>query len=227
MEINNETLGQSAEKVICDLCGLDSSDFAHRTNTKLESLLKPLITKALRELPKIVKHAGLQRGLRGKQSKSTVDFLAEDGSTISLKSNLRGSSKVCPSECGQPGQETFDHYFGHLYEKPVNYKKFKRLCLEKPHLMMPIYSEHLFSCDYLVWVTLGRNPRYRILSKTDIPRMDWEPRMFSFTKTLSTWNESCTLKYQGITIGEWQAHQHRHNYKFRFNFENLCRVISG
>ena len=65
MSINNETLGQTAEKVICDLSGLDSSHLNDRSDESYEKILTPLITKALNELPSVIRHAGLEEGKRG------------------------------------------------------------------------------------------------------------------------------------------------------------------
>ena len=225
MEINNETLGQTVEKAICDHCKLTSSSLDARSNTILYRRIEKLVEAALHELPPIVRHVGLERGSRGGQSKSAVDFIFANGQTLSVKTNLNKNSKVCPSECGQPGRDTFDLYFSHMYDKPVDYGKFKRLVIEKSHLMMPIYLDHLFDCDYLLWIYLGKVPGYRILRKIDIPKMQWLKNGFSFTKTLLTWNESCTVKYRGKSVGEFQAHQHRHNYKFRFNLKILCELL--
>ena len=91
MEINNETLGQTAEKVICDLTGLDSSDFAHRSHPALEVRITPIIQRALLNLPAITEHVGLERGSRGGQSKSTIDFYCGE-KTLSVKTHLPGSA---------------------------------------------------------------------------------------------------------------------------------------
>ena len=104
MTINNETLGQSAEKVICDLSGLDSSHFEDRSDKSYEEILKPIITKALNILPSVIKHAGLERGKRGGPSKSSMDFYLNEGQTLSVKTNKNSDMKVCPSEVGQSKQ---------------------------------------------------------------------------------------------------------------------------
>jgi hypothetical protein len=48
---------------------------------------------------------------------------------------------------------------------------------------------------------------------------------FSFTKNVRTWNESNTVKYNGVTIGEFQVHNHRDNFKFRFNMNGIYQLI--
>ena len=61
--------------------------------------------------------------------------------------------------------------------------------------------------------------------RRDINIFEWKKEKFSFSKTETNWNESCTVKYNGISLGEYQVHNHRNNYKFRFNFENLCSIL--
>ena len=101
MPINNETLGQSAEKVICDLSGLDSSHLKDRSDISYEEKLIPVITEALKELPKIESHTGLKKGLRGGHSKSKVDFILSQNETLSLKTNKSSNTMVCAPEVGQ------------------------------------------------------------------------------------------------------------------------------
>ena len=49
---------------------------------------------------------------------------------------------------------------------------------------------------------------------------------FTFTKqTVDEWNESNTVKYNGMSVGEFQVHKNRNCYKFRFNMPNLLRLI--
>jgi len=225
MEINNESYGLTAEKIICDIYGLDSRYFIHRSVPQLEPILIPTVEQACKSLPRIIKHVGLEKGDRGGQSKSTVDFICDNNKTLSVKTTLNSNCKVCPSECGQSGRETFDRYFGHLYQGSIDYYKFKSLCLNKSHQMMPIYLSHLFDCDYLLWLYCGKTCGYRILRKKDIPSFTWSKNRFSFSRGINTWNESSTVYYDRISIGEYQVHNHRHCYKFRFNLKNLCNLF--
>ena len=49
---------------------------------------------------------------------------------------------------------------------------------------------------------------------------------FTFTKNINSWNESCTVKYNEISLGEFQLHANRSpNKKFRFNMQNLCKIL--
>ena len=49
MSINNETLGQSAEKVICDLSEIDSTHLNKRINIMYEEKLMPTLSKAIND----------------------------------------------------------------------------------------------------------------------------------------------------------------------------------
>lgn len=226
---NNETLGISAEKVLCALSGLDYSTISHRSLLSFETRISSILEKALKELPQLTKYVGTKKGERGYQSKSPIDFITIDNKTLSVKTTMNSSFKLCPSECGQPGSETFDLYFGHLYDGPINYNKFKQLVLTKVDKMIPIYLDHLFDCDYMLLVCIDSpSDGYYIFKKKDLPSFTWDRKRFSFTKTsMSEWNESNTVKYDGISIGEFQAHNHRHSYKFRFHIMRLAEVMSA
>lgn len=227
MEINNETLGVAAEKVICDFSGLDASSIAHRSNAGLEIRILPLIQSALKLLPTLVKYQGDGRGYRGGQSKSTIDFTTIKGESLSVKTTKNSSFKLCPSECGQPGRETFDLYFGHLYQGKIDNSTFKQLVFAKVDQMLPIYLAHLFDCDYLLHVFIDSpSDGYRIFKKANLPQFKWNLNNFSFTRpSVSQWNESNTVRYNGITLGEFQVHNHRNSLKFRFNISNLAIVM--
>ena len=172
---------------------------------------------------------GLKGEAEGGKAGALIDFSCENGETISVKTT-RNSYKICPSECGQPGADTFDEYFRHLYDDPddrISHQKFKTLCLAKSHEMMPIYLEHLFDCDYLLWLYFSEKDKgFKIIRRSDVSFFKWEKDEFSFTKDINSWNESCTVKYDSVTIGEYQVHHNRNNYKFRFNMRNLCKLLA-
>ena len=52
------------------------------------------------------------------------------------------------------------------------------------------------------------------------------PELITFSRTtIETWNESSSVKYNGVPIGEFQIHNNRNCVKFRFHFKNLCDMI--
>jgi len=223
---NTEELGMTAEKVICDLSGIDSLHIEHRANTELEKEIKPVMRDALEELPDIKESVGQEKGEKGGLTKNRSDFKCENGETIEVKTT-KSSWKLCPHKCGQPGDETFDEYFGHLYDGKINYEKAKKLVINKFHEMMPIYLENLFDNDYLLFLYFtGKNRGYEIIEKENLPDFDeWEEDDFSFTQTVESWNESCTIRYDGTSIGEFQLHSNRNCYKFRFQIKKLSRIL--
>lgn len=157
-----------------------------------------------------------------------VWFYFKGDKTLSLKTNT--GKMVCPPEVGQPTASTFYLYFNHL--TPENYVDeiiFKKMVLENVDKMLPIYINHMFSSDYLLWVYKKNDSfDYMILDSNYAKDIEWDKTKLSFTRdTLEMWNESTTLKYDGISIGEFQYHKNRDCYKFRFNLENFIKVVEG
>lgn len=219
----NETFGMTAEKAICDIFNLDYPDnFKTRCDPALQKEITPTIRNAFAELPKAVKHTGSEKGERGKESKCSYDFLLEGDRTLSVKTNT--GKMVCPPEVGQPGAETCYLYFKDYIDGDcVTPESFKTMVFNHIADIMPIYVSHLFDSDYLLWVFRnGKKYDYRVFGSEYAQNVIWEKDGFSFTKpTLEDWNESNTVKYNGVTIGEFQVHRNRACYKFRFNLSNL------
>lgn len=244
MSINNETLGQTAEKVICDLSGLNSYNLAHRSNEIYEAILLPLIKKALNDLPPIKRHSGLERGKN--QKKSSIDFWTNDNKTISVKTNIKGD-KQCPSRCGQAGAETFNNFFSHLYpayfNKNINFEKFEELFRTQFHKMIPIYLENLFDCNFMLWIFKIKNKwNYKIIKREIVPiNFDWNINDFRFSHIHRDWKNkghiSSTVKFFGKTgfdykygrapnsIGEFQVHKNRSGYKFRLFMQKYFKMF--
>ncbi len=224
---NNETFGITAEKVICDKFHLDyPKSFLKRYSPDLQKEIDPIIRKAFMELPRAVKHTGSDKGERGGDSKCSYDFMLEHNQTLSLKTNT--GKMVCPPEVGQPGADTCYLYFGKFVsENYIDNVNFKQMVFTNIDSILPIYLNHLFDSDYLLWV-FKKNGKYdfKVLNKNYASDFKWIKQNFSFTKTkIEEWNESNTLKYNGVSIGEFQVHKNRDCYKFRFNLENLIKVV--
>lgn len=68
---------------------------------------------------------------------------------------------------------------------------------------------------------------HKAISGESIEEFNWKKENFSFTKkTIEEWNESNTVKYNGISIGEFQVHTNRNCFKFRFNLKNLLGILN-
>ncbi len=231
-EINNETLGITAEKVICDIFNLEfPKKYNHRASIVYEEKLKPLIAGIFEKIPTPMQYTGNKVGLRGGSSKCSFDFLLEGNKTLSLKTNI--GKMVCPPEVGQPNSLTCYQYFKDLIsEDHIDKNIFKGMVYEQVGKMIPIYMEHLFDSDYLlrVFLSKGKIPifKYEIFEKKYGNDFKWETDSFDFSKpNIEDWNESNTLYYKKISIGEFQVHNNRNCYKFRFNFENLIKLIGN
>ena len=228
IKITTETLGMTAEKVICDLFDLEREDHINkRSSRSLENEIKPTIKEAFKYLPNAIEHSGSKSGERGGTSKSSYDFILEGNKTLSLKTNY--GKKVCPPEVGQPSEKTFMHYFGDLMNEEFSEDAFKRLVLNEVHKMMPRYLRHLLDSDYLLWVYKEKEDfNYKIIKSVNLDCLKWSREDFSFTRdSLETWKESTTVKYKGISMGEFQIHKSRNSYKFRFDMKKLLMILEN
>lgn len=226
---NNETLGMSAESAICEYFNLHQPDsFKTRCSPFIKKQLVSVVKEAFRIVPKAIRHTGSESGERGEQSKCSYDFLLEGGLTMSLKTNK--GKMVCPPEVGQPGAKTCKEYFKAFFPvdlPEVTNEEFKKMVYSHISDIMPIYVDHLFDSDWLLWIYLEKTDyAFKAINQLDIKEYKWEKEKFSFTRpTLEQWNESNRVKYEGLTIGEFQVHTHRSCFKFRFHLANLLTLI--
>lgn len=226
---NNETLGMSAESAICEYFHLQQpNSFLTRCSPSIKRELISVIKESFRIIPKAIRHTGSESGERGKQSKCSYDFVLESERTLSLKTNK--GKMVCPPEVGQPGEKTCSFYFKDFLPSGLSKltnEVFKDMVYEHIADIMPIYVEHLFDSDWLLWIYQEKTKyAFRAISRSDIKDIKWEKERFSFTKsTIEQWNESNTVKYDGLKIGEFQVHNHRSCFKFRFHLANLLTLI--
>lgn len=108
------------------------------------------------------------------------------------------------------------------------------MVLENVEKMIPRYLQHLFDSDYLLRIyedkdalLKGLSPfQFEIFEKNLGKDFNWIKSKFSFSKiNIEEWNESNTVYYDGISLGEFQVHNNRNCFKFRFNFRNLIKII--
>ncbi len=231
---NTETLGITAEKTICDIFNLEyPKNFFKRYSVEMQYQLQDTIEAAFQQLPSPIKHSGSTTGSRGGTSKCSYDFVLSGNKTLSLKTNI--GKMVCPPEVGQPNDKTAYLYFKDLIEEDhIDKNIFKKMVYEKIEYLLPIYLEHMFDSDYLLrlfenkdnFYLTGMPYDYEIYPKEFGRNYNWDKSKFSFSKkTIDEWNESNTLYYNGISIGEFQVHNNRNCYKFRFNFKNLITIL--
>lgn len=228
-KMTTETFGITAEKTICDLFKIEvPENYKGRSSNIIQAQMTPTIQEAFKHIPKAIRSTGAEQGERGANSKCSYDFVLEGEKTLSLKTTINGSM-ICPPEVGQPGAVTCYAYFEHLInETIITESNFKQMVLENVSNMLPIYLNHLLDSDYLLWIYKKKDIyNYKIFNANFAKSMVWEPSKFSFTKpSILDWNESNTLKYDGITLGEFQVHKARSSFKFRFNMLNLEKIIN-
>ncbi len=234
-QLNNETLGITAEKTVCDLFGLEyPKNFFNRYSVELQYLLSDIILYAFQSLPSPIRHCGSLKGDRGGNSKSSYDFILTGNKTLSLKTNI--GKKVCPPEVGQPNDKTCYLYFKNFVnDDHIDKVNFKQMVYNYIDELIPIYLSHMFDSDYMLRIrensknevlTTGYAYGFDIVEKDFGKDFKWEKEKFSFSQpAIDKWNESNTVSYAGISLGEFQVHNNRNCFKFRFNFDNLLKII--
>ena len=242
MSINNESVGISAEAAIAKSFDISiNPDYEERADKTIVDLLmendnvKRIFKKE--RIPDPVSHIA--------EGRSPIDFILTDNKSLSVKTNHDGLGKVAPQIIGQPTAETYftylEQYFSNFnVTEKLNaeglkdtYKNrayiFKKFSIDNIAAVTEMYWKNLFDCDYYLHffnLYSYSNPldNYVLLGKAETPK--WDNDKFSFTQTLDSWNESNTLKYYGISIGEFQVHRNRNCFKFRFNMKGIIELYS-
>lgn len=238
---NNEEIGVSAEVAIADIFNVPINDaYRYRGNSDIINTLKPVVRNVFNtnNIPHPLKHIA--------EGQNPIDFLLSNNKTLSVKTNQRAIGKVAPQCIGQPTAETFFEYLKNAFNFNINYvlnsngfadtydnraKIFKKFAMEHTTELLKEYWINLFDCDYLVFFYNILTPTKHINNNLDcmvftkaINPINWDKSQISFTQTLNSWNESCTVKYHNISIGEFQVHTNRNCFKFRFNMSGILRL---
>lgn len=234
MIYNNEEIGISAEVAIAEYFNIYvSPQYKARSNKNIVRAIKEIVDGIFsnNEIPEPLKHIA--------ELQNPVDFLLKNNATLSVKTNHDKLGKAAPQTVGQPTSKTYFEYFkdiigpvppGLTYEEKS--MLFKKNSIENIHLVMPVYWKNIFDCDYLIYFynvinkngSISDRVSYRIFGKDKLG-INWVKDKFSFTQSIESWNESCTVKYDGVTIGEFQAHNNRDCFKFRFNMDKVEGLI--
>lgn len=230
-DFKTEVIGISTEVAIADAYSIAISDaYRIRGNDEVvrrtTEIIKDLFARF--NVPTPTRHIA--------EGQNPVDFEIGDDNTLSVKTNQK-QGKVAPQNIGQPTAKTFWQKLHHLADDEISNdpqqlrQMFKRVALSKPEVLIANYWENLFDCDYLAYFwgfldsrgDLKKSPQGLVLSKSESP--PWDPEFFTFSQTLASWNESNTVKYRGIAIGEFQVHNNRDCLKFRFNMESVLSIL--
>lgn len=237
---NNEEIGISAEIAIADTFGVPiDPQYRSRGNERIAYAMRPYIRDLFDRsfVPRPVLHTA--------QRQNSVDFVLENRQTLSVKTNKRELGKVAPQIIGQATAETFFDYFSGEYDiAAILYNAglrdtysnrvmiFKEIVFRDIDMLLYEYWRNLFECDYLISIYHILDKGGKISSHMDgivlqqSAPPDWDKSQITFTRTLASWNESCTVKYCGVSIGEFQAHRNRNCLKFRFDMKKIINFIS-
>ncbi|GHU58442.1 hypothetical protein AGMMS49975_25030 [Clostridia bacterium] len=229
-EYQTEVIGISAEIAIADAYGVRiNAAYRQRGNADIVSATLPVVKYAFSqyEIPMPIEHIA--------EGQNPVDFRLAENKTLSVKTNQKKLGKIAPQRVGQVSSQTYFNYFEEYYDDvPADYAErcllFKREVFNRIDVFARVYWDNLFDCDFLIhfYDFLSRSntvqtPSFIVLDKRVTPNFIYDN--FSFTKNANTWNESNTVKYNGVTIGEFQVHNHRDNFKFRFNMNGIYQLI--
>lgn len=240
--MNNETVGISAELAIADTFAVEISPiYRNRGNEDIADSISVIAEDVFEQLniPLPVEHIA--------ENQNPVDFILENEQTLSVKSNQQRLGLVAPQVIGQPTSET---YFAFLQDKfgfDVNrelrrlrlldtYENrayiFKYFSMDNICLMLDVYWQYMFHCDHYLhfynvldrFGGLTNNPQ--CIALKNLPNhVHWDPNLISFTQTVNTWSECNTLRYNRISIGQFQVHRNRNCLKFRFNIAGILKLI--
>ncbi len=95
-------------------------------------------------------------------------------------------------------------------------------------LVLYNYSGKVSSSAYFVGGFLEQIKDFNLSAERVFAIIDsdeFKKEKFTFTRDLDDWNESNTVKYEGINIGEFQVHKNRNSLKFRFDMRNLIKLL--
>jgi hypothetical protein len=224
-KITNETIGESAEKALCDLNNLSCNIESHRYQ---DDIVEKIYDSGIQQLLKnnnilLTKHIGKGNG--------PIDFEADDKS-LSLKTLKRKEGKICP-QGGQPTCKSFDEK-NNLISNTANKERKEAYIIRWNYLKENIgyylnkMQDQTFCCDYLLLISnCELNPKAELLknkhydfTKMDItytrekyeerPREGKKPAEFSTTV-------KGIINGKNVSIGEFQFHKNsRTEVKFRF-----------
>lgn len=236
-EINNSSLGDTAELAICNVFGLESGTNSDRLKNNSDKIILAAFEKHYSANKGILfplkptKYSGTEKRERGGHSKSGIDFFIENNKTLSVKTNKSKSFKVCPPEVGQPSPKTFDLHFSNKrwYDGDMNEEKFRILVKDKKKLSLLLseYVKFLNECDFLLWSLYlnDQNISSKLVGKNDLENIIFNPNLIYYSNDF-TEKSSVTIKYghENFSLGEFQVHSARNSLKFRFNFNNLLSI---
>lgn len=229
--MNNETFGITFQYAICEKYRLKNDISKSRIDYKLlDNFIKSnIINKIFRGKSKPIEFLSSSKKFTSKFIKKCPhNFLLDNDETFSVRT-FKGNNKMfAPKVVGQAGEDTFNHFFGDLYNEEINRKNFKHFCLTKINEILPIVVDYALVSDYNCWFYLDKGDyEFIILNRESLPDLTYNYADFTFTrKEEANWNESNTVKYKGKTVLELQLHNNRSGFKIRLHRENFPLLMT-
>jgi hypothetical protein len=216
---NNEELGMTCEKLICEKFNIESKIDAVRVNNNY------LIVSKIKKLLIINLDIKIHHGCENK----STDFETSDNKFLSVKTSFASNVKLCPQNIGQTTYKKLNSLFNFENLSSDESKNFKLNILNLQNIsnILNLYFNNLMCCDYLFFLDYKRNSSCLIdceKTKKHFQKFLNDSVKISFTRNDITWNESNTIKINNVSIGEFQIHKNRNCYKFRFNFLSLKKL---
>lgn len=228
--MNNETFGITFQYAICLTFNLENNLSINRIDKGLLKtfLRSKIISRIFKDKSKPIKFLSTSKDFTSEYvARCPHNFLLENDETFSVRT-FKGRGKMfAPKVVGQAGDNTFNHFFGHLSPTQITRDNFKEFCLSNIDDILPIVVDYALVSDYNCWFYRKDSDfNYEILKRDDLPDLTFEKKYFSFTKpTVSKWNESNTVKYKGKTVIELQLHNNRSGYKIRLHRDNFPELL--
>lgn len=227
--MNNETFGITFQYAICLAYNLDNNISKDRIDkTLLDYFIDSKIISKIFRGRKPVKYLSDSKEFTSTFIKRCPhNFLLANEETFSIRT-FQGTGKMfAPKVVGQAGDETFNHFFGHLSDVEISRNNFKEFCLNHIDEMLPIIVDYALVSDFNCWFYVkDKTFQYEILKREELPELTFSYENFSFTKsTAKEWIESNTIKYKGKTVLEIQLHTNRSGYKIRLHRENFPLLL--
>ena len=225
--MTNETIGISAEIAIADTFKISvENNYRKRGDTKTINAIKKIVKAVFSKykIPKPKKHIA--------EKQNPNDFELIGGKTLSVKTNEKKLGKVAPQNVGQPTSTTYFEHFESIITEPIpkEYEKrrelFKKISVSEVDKVFTIYWQNLFHSDYYIhFYNVHNNVDFKVFGKLPLPAIKKSDFSFTHITKNKEWYEGTTLKYNDITIGEFQAHQVRDCFKFRFDIDGIIKAF--
>lgn len=229
--MNNETFGLTFQLAICEVFKLENDISLERIDKTLlqEFIDSKIIQKIFRGKKPVEYLSNSKKYTSDFIQRCPHNFLLSNDETFSVRT-FKGSGKMfAPKVVGQAGDETFNHFFGHLINEKITRHSFKDFCINHINEMLPIIVDYALVSDYNCWFYLdSKGFKYEIIKRENLPELTFDINNFSFTKpTAEKWIESNTIKYKEKTVLELQLHTNRTGYKIRLHRENFPTLLKA